>query len=318
MTEDDVNDKTIASKDCCPECNASRSTMNNGNGELVCTNCGLVMFDKVIDDGKGWRAFTNAEFEGRAFNEVEKNPMRLALKSTDVGTHKDLYGDKIKGNKRQLFRRLQKWQKRMVVNQSRTHITADIELDKLCSALSVTTTVRQATVQLFMKLKKNNNSFRGQSIKNSLCALIYITTRVANQYRTYEEISRMAYGGEATPDRVKQISSTVSYICDKMRINLPVVSSRTLIEPRALELKLSQTVINTATDILDKATKKRITLGKDPKGIVGAVLYIASKLCGENVTQNQIANTCHVTEVTIRNRYKEIARVLSISLEGII
>ena len=200
---------------------------------------------------------------------------------------------------------------------SRASITADIELAKICSVLNVSNPVRQATVLLFKRLKKNGG-FRGHNIKIVLCALIYITSRISKQYRTYEEISRIGYGGEATPDYVKRISSMVFLICDKLSITLPLTTPSTLIEPRALELKLSQTVINTATDLLNQAIEKKITMGKDPKGIVGAVLYIATKLCGERSTQKQIANTCHVTEVTIRNRYKEIARCLGINMEGII
>jgi len=41
--------------------------------------------------------------------------------------------------------------------------------------------------------------------------------------------------------------------------------------------------------------------------IAAAATYIASILCGERRTQGEIAKRAQVTEVTIRNRYKEIA-----------
>ncbi|MCK5031262.1 MAG: transcription initiation factor IIB, partial [Thermoplasmatales archaeon] len=41
---------------------------------------------------------------------------------------------------------------------------------------------------------------------------------------------------------------------------------------------------------------------------------IASVLCGEQRTQREVAETAGVTEVTIRNRYKELAEKLDINI----
>jgi transcription initiation factor TFIIB len=55
-------------------------------------------------------------------------------------------------------------------------------------------------------------------------------------------------------------------------------------------------------------------MGKDPGGIAGAALYIAGILEDDRRTQREIANVSRVTEVTIRNRYKELVRVLGITI----
>ena len=54
--------------------------------------------------------------------------------------------------------------------------------------------------------------------------------------------------------------------------------------------------------------------GKGPMGIAAAALYIASVSTGHRRTQREIAEACGVTEVTIRNRYKEVAAALDIEL----
>ena len=46
--------------------------------------------------------------------------------------------------------------------------------------------------------------------------------------------------------------------------------------------------------------------GKAPNGIAAAYLYIASNLLGQSVLQRDISSVSGVTEVTIRNRCKEI------------
>ena len=49
-----------------------------------------------------------------------------------------------------------------------------------------------------------------------------------------------------------------------------------------------------------------LTSGRGPVGLAAASLYVASLLTGEKRTQREIADVVGVTEVTIRNRYKEI------------
>jgi transcription initiation factor TFIIB len=64
--------------------------------------------------------------------------------------------------------------------------------------------------------------------------------------------------------------------------------------------------------ILQNAAQGELTSGRGPTGMAAASLYIACVLCGERRTQREVANVAGVTEVTIRNRYKEITRKLDI------
>ncbi len=54
------------------------------------------------------------------------------------------------------------------------------------------------------------------------------------------------------------------------------------------------------------AKENKLTSGRGPTGIAAAASYIASVLTGERKTQREIAEIAQVTEVTIRNRYKEL------------
>ena len=56
----------------------------------------------------------------------------------------------------------------------------------------------------------------------------------------------------------------------------------------------------------------KITVGKDPMGLAVSALYIACVMNGENRTQKTIAKAAGVTEVTIRDRYQELKRVLDL------
>ncbi|TFH14152.1 transcription initiation factor IIB family protein, partial [Candidatus Bathyarchaeota archaeon] len=52
----------------------------------------------------------------------------------------------------------------------------------------------------------------------------------------------------------------------------------------------------------------RLTIGRAPEGITAASLYIACRLNLEDRTQGEIAKAAQITEVTIRNRYKELLK----------
>ncbi|MBU1862599.1 MAG: transcription initiation factor IIB, partial [Candidatus Omnitrophica bacterium] len=80
------------------------------------------------------------------------------------------------------------------------------------------------------------------------------------------------------------------------------------------ELKLSGDVQTKTIDIIQDASNKELSSGRGPTGMAAAALYIASVLCGERRTQREVAEVASVTEVTIRNRYKELAAKLDIDI----
>ena len=64
------------------------------------------------------------------------------------------------------------------------------------------------------------------------------------------------------------------------------------------------------TKFLAAAKELKLTSGRGPTGIAAAASYVASVLTGERKTQREIAEIAQVTEVTIRNRYKELVERL--------
>ena len=62
----------------------------------------------------------------------------------------------------------------------------------------------------------------------------------------------------------------------------------------------------TALKILKKAEGSELTSGRGPAGIAAAGLYVAALLNNEKKTQREVADVAGITEVTIRNRYKEL------------
>jgi len=81
-----------------------------------------------------------------------------------------------------------------------------------------------------------------------------------------------------------------------------------------IELNLSADVQANTLEILQEATRRELTSGRGPTGLASASIYNESVLCGERRTQREVAETAGVTEVIIRNRYKELAEKLDINI----
>ena len=80
------------------------------------------------------------------------------------------------------------------------------------------------------------------------------------------------------------------------------------------ELSLSNNVQKKATEIVRLAEKKGLTSGRGPTGVAAASIYVASILFGERRTQRDIARVSQVTEVTVRNRFKELISKLDLDI----
>ena len=78
-------------------------------------------------------------------------------------------------------------------------------------------------------------------------------------------------------------------------------------------MKLSAETQSKSVEILEHARDIELTSGRGPTGIAAAALYVASLIHGEKRTQREVADVAGVTEVTIRNRYKELIKKLKLS-----
>jgi transcription initiation factor TFIIB len=79
----------------------------------------------------------------------------------------------------------------------------------------------------------------------------------------------------------------------------------------ANKAELSEKITRLAMNMMTEIINSKISAGKNPMSFAATVLYISSFKAGENITQLDIANAAGVTEVTIRNRVKELNNTVS-------
>jgi transcription initiation factor TFIIB len=64
---------------------------------------------------------------------------------------------------------------------------------------------------------------------------------------------------------------------------------------------------------MNDVTKKEISAGKNPMGLAATVLYASSIKTGDNRTQKDIAQAAGITDVTLRNRFKDLQDKLQLN-----
>jgi transcription initiation factor TFIIB len=98
----------------------------------------------------------------------------------------------------------------------------------------------------------------------------------------------------------------------ELDFNMPIANPLTYVSKIAEKNGISGKTQGVAIAILGEAKLKRFSAGKDPMGMAAAAIYIACLQKNEKITQKDIAEVAGVTEVTVRNRYKELKRQLNL------
>jgi len=295
----------------CIGCGQRIFTEDYVRGEYTCTTCGLVASDHSADTGPEWRAFTSEERDARART---GSPMTLTIADKGNSTiidwrNKDASGNSLTSTTRAAMYRMRKWhiRSRIHSSQDRNLSIAMSEMHRLASQLGIPRDVRETAALVYRK-SLMKRIVRGRSIESVVAAAVYLACRIHRIPRSLDEVA-----AETNVDR-KRIGHAVRLVVSKIKIDMPLPSARDLIPRLSSDLMLNGRTVMRATEIIQRAKERYVTIGKAPNGIAGAALYIAGILEDDRRTQREIANASRVTEVTIRNRYKELVRVLEITL----
>ncbi|MFH1780012.1 MAG: transcription initiation factor IIB [Candidatus Micrarchaeota archaeon] len=295
----------------CSECGSNKVKRDSERGEVVCSDCGLVLEENVVQEGPEWRAF---DAEQRATRARTGAPLKYMSPNKGLVTEIDQYNRDVRGGKiapsqqAQLYR-MRKWHKRASISNSieRNLAIALTELNRVASHLGLQEVIRESSALLYRKCVEKG-LIRGRQIESVVSAVIYAVCRQYGVPRTLDEISAIA----EIPK--KEIGRTFRLITQELHLKIPLTNPQFYITRFVTSLKLSGETQKKAQEILNQALDKGLVSGRGPMGVAAAAVYIASVLVGERRTQKEVADVAGVTEVTIRNRYRELKKALALKV----
>jgi len=276
------------------------------SGEIICSNCGMVISQNIEDTRPEWRSFGSEGAEGYG---KSRTGMPTSLARHDKGlttiigrTDIDASGNKIDASIRSKMERLKVWDFRSHSHDStnKNLMQAFNELDKLKDKLGLPDAVIERTAYIYRKARKRG-LVRGRSIDGILTAAIYIACRDLGVPKTLKEVAA------AISIRFKTLSRSYRILVTELDISTPpVIDPMKCIVKVANNADLNENTKRRAMDVMNNLTKREISAGKNPMGLAATVLYVSCLNTGVNIRQADIADAAGITEVTLRNRYKDL------------
>jgi len=292
----------------CPDCGGELICYEE---EIVCSRCGIVFGDIPFSRSPEWRSF-NLEQEkqrSRIGSPLSPSIHDKGLSTTISGGNKDAFGKTIPFKDRIQYKRLKKWQIRSKIHKSedRNLSQAMGELSLLAEKMHFSSYIIEEASVIYREAL-NKGLVRGRSINAMVAASLYAACRLRKIPRSLNEINK-----NSKVDK-KDITRCYRLIINELNLSTPNPNAKNRISKIAADIGVSHVVELYAIDIIKKAEKQKITAGKDPSGMAAAAIYISCIVNGEKRSQKDISNASGVTEVTIRNRYKGLKKLLNIDI----
>jgi transcription initiation factor TFIIB len=275
------------------------------SGETICTNCGMVMSnDKSLQHTTPeWRAFDANQMRDRSRVGM---PMTLTRHDKGLSTvigrpDKDASGQGLDSSTRSMMQRLRMWDYRIQVSTptDRNLKNAFQKLDRLKGKLGLPDNVIEKAAYIYRKVQQQG-MVKGRTIAATLAASIYVASREAGVPRTLTEIASLSNISH------KELSRVYRLIVLNLDLKVPMVDPVKCIAKIANKMEISEKTKRHAMSYMHNVITSGIAAGKDPMGLAGAVLYLSCIRGDEHRTQLDVAAASGVTEVTLRNRCKEL------------
>ena len=309
----DIIDSTSYTPTCCPQCNLNSTIITDPkSGDIVCSNCGIVIPDNLLEMKPEWHdTHTVNEPEIKAGTGLQQS----SLASHDMGLSTVIGKENIDANRNKIdpsvlssLQRLRTWDVRTQFHSStdKSLRSAFSELNRLKDKLGLPEAIVEKAAYIFRKAHQRGK-LRGRSIPAVMAASIYFACRQLEASRTLDDI--------ATISNVKRKSIAKYHreLVLEFQLALPEVDSTKCISRVANNANITEKTKHQAINLMNDVVKHGISAGKDPMGLAAAVLYTSCIKTGEQKSQIDLANAAQTAEATIRIRVKDLKEHLKMN-----
>jgi transcription initiation factor TFIIB len=291
----------------CPSCQSTTLVEDRETGEVICANCGLVIRESTVSLKQDWRSFTLQEHNDRSRNgyALSNKIYDKGLSTTFLNGH-DSNGKKLNPETRELMNRLKKQDMRSKVNESwqRNLKIALSEMSRICNEMHLPDHIHESAAQIYRKTLKED-LVRGRSIDGFVSASIYAACRIGKIPRSISEIAEAANLTE------HEVRYYYRLLVKEMDFKPPIDQPKKFISSLSSKLSLHGPVEETSMQILTRAKEQKLVMGKNPRGVAAAILYLACKESGIKISQTQVASVANISEVTMRKRFKDYEPIIA-------
>jgi transcription initiation factor TFIIB len=288
----------------CDTCNSGRMVTDLESAEVVCGSCGLVSPDKAMESRSEWTTFESDNRSGG--RQRVGSPNSLAFHDMGLSTiisnqNRDSSGHTLNAYVNSSMQRLRTWDARSRSNISghRNLMRAFNELDRLKDKLGLTDAIVEKAAYIYRKAEEKQ-MIKGRSVSAIIAAAIYMACRELGAPKSLREMT------ETSQVKPKALTHYYRLLALELDIKVPLIEPSKFIARIANKSAISEKTKRIAVATMEEITKNELSAGKNPVGLAATVLYLSCLASNENRTQMNIAASAGVTEVTIRNRFKDL------------
>jgi transcription initiation factor TFIIB len=307
----------------CPECK-SLTILDFSKGECICVKCGYVVEEKSCDFGPEMHStnFEERRKNTRASGSTSFTMHDFGLRTEISSSSKDYSGRPINFQSAEIMNKIKKWHPRLRTSSSKQRRLSNVlsKIKELSSILCLPQSLVETACRDYRNFE-NKYEAKGKSITCIAAATIYLACKKCGVVRSLDEIVKAAGISENDRSSVKLASKYFRLMMMEMNVSFDpnykndasqcISNSVTFtidnyISKLSNIAKIDTKVERLALDISHKTSNNLLADGKSPNGLAAAYIYLAAVLLGVNLLQIDISNFAGITEVTIRNRCKDI------------
>lgn len=284
----------------CPEC-GTHLVRDDKHAETLCPKCGLVATENEIDYGPDWRAFDGERSGSRVGAPRTEMLHDYGLSTPFSRSNKDAHGRRIPAKRHYEMARMRRLHSRSAfrTGADRNIARAITFIQGIADRMSIGQPVTEQAVRIYRKATEAD-LIRGRSIDAMAAAALYGASRLAGYPRNPDEMAIASGVDRRTLLRCHRVLVT------KLRLRPTSPHATDFLARLASDLALPPLVESHARDMLRRADESGITSGRSPTGLAASAIYVASHSAGFPRTQKKVSEVSGVTEVTIRNRSREL------------
>ncbi|XP_057366869.1 transcription initiation factor IIB-like [Daphnia carinata] len=261
-------------------------------GDQICSECGLVVGDRVVDVGSEWRTFSNEA--GNADPSRVGASENTLLNGTNLTT---MIGPSTSGvsfdeNGGTVYKNRQ-----TMSSSDRALVNAFKEISNMADRINLPRTIVDRANNLFKQVHDGKN-LKGHSTDASASACLYISCRQEGVPRTFKEICAVSKIGK------KEIGRCFKLILKALETSVDIITTSDFMPRFCSNLGLPSMVQRAASHIGRKAVELDIVPGRSPISVAAAAIYMASHASDKKLTKKEIGDIAGVADVTIRQSYE--------------
>ncbi|XP_073016449.1 transcription initiation factor IIB-2-like [Primulina huaijiensis] len=282
----------------CTDCKRNTEVVfDHAAGDTVCSECGLVLESRSIDESSEWRTF--ADESGDHDPNRVGGPVNPFLADAALSTviSRSANGSNADSSLARLQNR--------GGDPDRAIVLAFKTISSMADRLSLVTTIKDRASELYKRLE-DQKCTRGRNLEALVAGCIYIACRQEGKPRTVKEICSMVAGGATK----KEIGRAKEFIVKQLKVEMGesmemgTIHAGDYLRRFCSNLGMSNEEVKAVQETVQKSGDYDIR--RSPISIAAAIIFMITQLSDSKKPLRDISIATTVAEGTIKNSYRDL------------